>query len=78
MAKQGMHRNFDESTKRLVEFAKQHGFSLERTKGSHLKFTRPGVTSVFFSSTTSDRRAALNCKSQIRHALHNAAAPAHA
>ena len=72
MAKQGMHRNFDEATKRLVAFATDHGWSLEKTRNSHLKFTHPAATSVFFSSTPGDRRAALNCKSQLRHALHAA------
>ena len=55
-----------ESVARVVEFAAGLGFQVEATRGDHLKFTKPGRKTVFFSKTPGDRRAPLNAMSNIQ------------
>ncbi|EMV8748346.1 type II toxin-antitoxin system HicA family toxin [Pseudomonas aeruginosa] len=52
----------------LIEFAVGEGWHVKRTSGGHLKFTKPGCTAIYTSSTASDHRAALNARAQIRRA----------
>ena len=59
---------FDESTKRLVAFARGRGWRVSRAKSGHIRFDKEGCQTVFFSSTPSDYRAALNAKSKLRRA----------
>lgn len=61
-------RGVNEATKRLIDFAEQLGWKVSRTRDDHLRFEKEGRQTVFTSSTTSDRRAALNAKSQLRRA----------
>lgn len=49
----------------LLELAGQLGFELERTKGGHLVFRKPGRQPVFSSSTPSDVRTIRNLKGQL-------------
>lgn len=67
MAKLNMSK-FDEATKRLIQFAKEAGWVPSLTNSGHIRFDKPNKPAVYFSSSTSDRRAALNCKSKLRHA----------
>lgn len=67
MAKLKMSK-FDESTKRLIQFAEEAGWVPSLTNSCHIRFDKPGKPAVYFSSSTSDRRAALNCRSKLRHA----------
>lgn len=50
----------------LVNFAEGIGYSVELTKGKHLKFTLPGVSPVFTSSTPSDYRSWANCRARLK------------
>lgn len=55
-----------EAVQKVVEFAAALVFEACRTKGDHIKFSKPGCRSVFFSSTPGDKRAHLNAISNIR------------
>ncbi|AIC21822.1 hypothetical protein [Pseudomonas chlororaphis] len=59
--------------RKLMEFAVASGWSVSRSAGGHIKFTKPGFASIFTSSTASDHRSGLNAKAQLRRAdrLHN-------
>jgi len=57
---------------RVIAFAKRHGFRVSRSGSNHMKFTREGTPTVFFSSTTSDHRAWRNGITKIRRALREA------
>lgn len=57
-----------DSTKRLLAYARELGFAAEMTKNGHLKFTKPGKSTVYFSGTPSDNRALLNGESKLRKA----------
>lgn len=63
----------NESAKRVIAYAESLGFSAERTRGSHIKFTRPDVPAVFFSGTPSDHRACQNGMAKLRRADRGAA-----
>ncbi|MBF1165156.1 MAG: type II toxin-antitoxin system HicA family toxin [Dechloromonas agitata] len=52
----------------LIEYALEEGWEVVRTPGGHLKFTRPGLPSIFTSSTASDHRAGLNARAMLRRA----------
>lgn len=58
--------NGSEAVRRVIEYAAGRGFEPSRTKGGHLKFTKPGRKPVFFSCTPGDRRAPLNAMSNLR------------
>ncbi|HBO3937249.1 TPA: type II toxin-antitoxin system HicA family toxin [Pseudomonas aeruginosa] len=51
--------------KGLVSFAEAAGWVVTQTKGLRLMFTKEGRRAVFFSSSSGDRRALLNAKSQL-------------
>lgn len=57
-----------ESTKRVINFARELGFSVSRTRGGHLRFTRENGPTVFFSGSPSDRRSMQNGLSKLRRA----------
>lgn len=61
-------KGISQDSRRVVEYARKLGFSVTRTK-RHLKFTRPGSRTVFFSRTPSDLRACRNVKSELRRAV---------
>ncbi|UJB64334.1 hypothetical protein YS110_06010 [Acidovorax sp. YS12] len=52
----------------LIEFALGEGWSVARTSGGHLKFTKPGCASIYTSSTASDHRAGRNAQATLRRA----------
>lgn len=58
----------------LIEFAVGEGWRVKRTSGGHLKFTKPGHTSIYTSSTASDHRASLNARAELRRATRQAQA----
>lgn len=60
----GKHENL----RHLVEFAEANGWTVSRTQGGHIKFTKPGLGSIYTSSTASDYRSGLNAKARLRRA----------
>jgi len=61
------HTHHD-TTKRLIAEAQALGWAVQRTRGGHLKFVRPGYRTRFFSSTPSDHRAWRNALADLRRA----------
>jgi hypothetical protein len=61
-------RGTRENLRQLVDFAKANGWTVSRTRGGHIRFTKPGLGSIYTSSTPSDYRAELNAKAQLRRA----------
>ena len=59
-------RNSGDTFRRLMDFAKETGWTASHTRGGHLKFTRPGSKPVFCSSTCSDHRAFKNARADLR------------
>ncbi len=57
-----------ERLRALIEFALGEGWRVKRTRGGHLKFTKPGCAAIYTSSTASDHRASLNARAQLRRA----------
>lgn len=55
----------------LVEFAQNLGYSVEKSKGGHIKFVQPGVDPTFTSATPSDHRSWKNCRARLRRAVVN-------
>lgn len=52
--------------KPVIKKAEELGFSVSRTRSGHLKFTQPGCTPVFASTTPGDRHAAPNTVALLR------------
>ncbi len=50
----------------LLKYAQSLGFSVDITRNSHFRFTKPGCTPVFSSSSPSDQRALNNAKADLR------------
>lgn len=61
-------RGTRENLRQLVEFAEANGWSVSRTRGGHIRFTKPGLGSIYTSSTPSDYRSELNAKARLRRA----------
>lgn len=57
-----------EAARRVVDYAKDLGFQASVSNGGHLRFTRPGTRTVFFSRTPGDIRASRNAMSKLRRA----------
>jgi len=70
-------RGAKESLRQLVTFAIAHGWSVSRTQGGHIKFTKPGLGSIYTSSTASDYRTGLNAKARLRRAERIKPHPSH-
>lgn len=68
-----MSRAMNDIAKLVIQVAESLGFATEFTRGSHLKFTRPGVQAVFFSGTPGDHRAYQNGVAKLRRADRGAA-----
>ena len=49
-------RGKSESLRVLVKFAEANGWTVSRTQGGHIKFTKSGLGSIYTSSTASDYR----------------------
>lgn len=60
----------------LIEFALQYGWTVVRTPGGHLKFSKPGLPPIYTGSTASDYRAERNARAQLRRAVRQAQANA--
>lgn len=52
--------------KRVVRFAVSHGWVVERTRGGHVRFTKPGCPPVFTGFSPSDARAERNVLARLR------------
>ncbi|WP_185266005.1 type II toxin-antitoxin system HicA family toxin [Halopseudomonas xiamenensis] len=52
----------------LADFAISLGWQVSRTRGGHIRFTKPGYPPIYTSSTPSDPRAALNARALLRRA----------
>lgn len=61
-------RGKSESLRVLVKFAEANGWTVSRTQGGHIKFTKSGLGSIYTSSTASDYRSGRNAKARIRRA----------
>lgn len=61
----------------LAEYASRHGWSISRTSGGHICFTKPGYPPVYTSSTPSDPRSALNARAKLRRTQHGTAGGSH-
>ncbi|WP_313452906.1 type II toxin-antitoxin system HicA family toxin [Pseudomonas rhodesiae] len=57
-----------EGLRQLIEFAEANGWTVSRTRGGHVRFTKPGLGSIYTSSTASDYRSGLNAKARLRRA----------
>lgn len=58
----------------LIEFALGEGWTVVRTRGGHLLFTKQGCASIYTSSTASDHRAERNVRAELRRADRQAQA----
>lgn len=50
----------------LVHFAQRHKWRMERTRGGHIKLTKPGMPPIFTSFTPSDSRSQRNVIARMR------------
>lgn len=60
----------DNDLRDLIAWAKEQGFTCEKTKKSgHYVFRRPNTMPVFAASTASCARARLNNRRDLKHAI---------
>lgn len=52
--------------KRVVRYAVDHGWDVERTSGGHVRFLKPGCPPVFTGFSPSDARAEKNVVARLR------------
>ena len=57
--------------KAFLKWAKKHGWTHTITRGSHMKFTKPGCRAVITSYTGSDSHCYKNARAQMRRAERN-------
>lgn len=50
----------------LLDFAREHGFTVRQTSGGHLRLSKRGCPPVFAPSTPSDCRSVKNTLAQLR------------
>lgn len=50
----------------VLDYARQHGFRVNRTRGGHLRLSKRGCPPVFTSSTPSDPRGVKNTLALLR------------
>lgn len=50
----------------LADYAISQGWTVSRTSGGHIRFTKPGCPPIYTSSTPSDPRSALNARALLR------------
>jgi len=63
-------RALKDSGKRLMDWALEHGWSCEVTKGTHIRYTHPKVPRVYHDAlTASDYRGSLNARARMRRAM---------
>lgn len=58
----------------LVEYALKEGWIVSRTSGGHLRFIKPGLPTIFTSSTVSDHRGFYNAQAMLRRVQRQAEA----
>ncbi|PAU50935.1 hypothetical protein BZL41_27805 [Pseudomonas sp. PIC25] len=68
-------RGADGRLRQLVAFAVSEGWSVSRTAGGHIKFSKAGHASIFTSCTASDHRADLNALARLRRAERGQSQP---
>lgn len=61
-------RRTRERLRRLIDFALSSGWTVSRTAGGHVRFTKTGMPPIFTSFTSSDHRAELNARARLRRA----------
>lgn len=61
-------RGSGENLRQLVNFAEANGWTVSRTRGGHIRFTKPGLGSIYTSFTASDYRAGRNAKARLLRA----------
>lgn len=59
--------------KRVVRYAHDHGWKVRRTRGGHVRFTKPGCPPVFTGFSPSDARAEKNVLARLRRVQKRAA-----
>lgn len=52
--------------KRVIRYAIDHGWAVERTRGGHVRFIKPGCPPVFTGFSPSDARAEKNVLARLR------------
>lgn len=55
-----------QALKRVVRYAVNHGWDVERTNGGHVRFLKPGCPPVFTGFSPSDARAEKNVVARLR------------
>jgi hypothetical protein len=58
--------------KRLAALAKQHGYTVGRTRNDHLVLTKPGRPKIFTSWTPSSRHVLKNVAADLKRAERQA------
>lgn len=61
-------RGAREGLRQLAAFAEANGWTITRTSGGHIKFSKCGHSSIFASCTSSDHRADRNALANLRRA----------
>lgn len=70
MGKNRLRHALKDSGKKVLDWALSHGWSAERTKGDHVKFTHPQIPHPFYDALTAgDYRGALNSRARMRRAM---------
>lgn len=59
-------KRISQRAKAVIEAGHALGFTVTRTAGDHLRFSKPGCEPVFASGTPGDRRAVQNAVSALR------------
>lgn len=54
--------------KPLIDFAVREGWTVVRTPGGHLKFTKRGLPPIYTAATAGDHRADRNALARLRRA----------
>lgn len=63
-----MDRYVSKDLRVVARIARRHGWTIETTKRSHIRFTSPAGRTVFAAGTPSDRRGLRNLISDLRRA----------
>jgi len=61
-------RGAREGLRQLASFAEANGWTITRTPGGHIKFSKHGCSSIFTSCTSSDHRSDRNALASLRRA----------
>jgi predicted RNA binding protein YcfA (HicA-like mRNA interferase family) len=59
--------------KEVIEYANANGWTVSKTTGQHLRFTKKGCATVFTSGTPSDARVGKNAIAKLRRQDREAA-----